>query len=247
MSSTRGGLRRGSAARNPSGRGNARGQSSNSGFQGRFGQSAPLNPPLQHGWRGRSDLIPTFDVGPPVQEGDMSGYPAPLDTNDDSGNDSCYLDDDDDDDDDYSSDESQKSHGTRKNRKQFKDFFKLFDSLTLEQLNEPEREWHCAACQGGPGAVEWFRGLQPLLNHAKNKKSARAKLHKELAQLLNEELRTRGTSVISAGEAFGEWKGLATRDREIVWPPMVIIMNTQLNKDERGKVQFLLFRKNLFP
>ena len=64
-------------------------------------------------------------------------------------------------------------------------------------------------------------------------------MHRELAEILEEELRLRGTSVVPAGEAFGRWKGLKDdeRDHEIVWPPMVVIMNTKLEQDEKDKVQ----------
>lgn len=83
--------------------------------------------------------------------------------------------------------------------------------------------------------------MQPLLTHAKTKRAARVKLHQELALLLEEELRRRGTSRVPAGEVFGKWKGLqeTTTDREIVWPPMVVIMNTLLEQDENEMVQFL--------
>ncbi|RWW81967.1 hypothetical protein BHE74_00009594, partial [Ensete ventricosum] len=65
------------------------------------------------------------------------------------------------------------------------------------------------------------------------KGAARVKLHRELALLLEEELHHRGTSAVPAGEVFGKWKGLQeTTDREIVWPPMVVIMNTLLEQDE---------------
>ncbi|KAG8373433.1 hypothetical protein BUALT_Bualt11G0023800 [Buddleja alternifolia] len=37
-------------------------------------------------------------------------------------------------------------------------------------------------------------------------------------------------------EIFGKWKGLEERaDKEIVWPPMVVIMNTRHEKDENGE------------
>ncbi|KAF2283150.1 hypothetical protein GH714_043480 [Hevea brasiliensis] len=58
-------------------------------------------------------------------------------------------------------DASQKSHETRKNSRWFKKFFQSLDSLTVEEINEPARQWHCPACQGGPGAIDWYRGLQP--------------------------------------------------------------------------------------
>ena len=80
------------------------------------------------------------------------------------------------------------------------------------------------------------------MTHAKTKGSNRVKLHREFAELLDEELRRRGTSVIPAGEAYGKWKGLneTVKDREIVWPAMVIIMNTRLEQDESDKAYLML-------
>ncbi|KAJ6707663.1 PROTEIN SUPPRESSOR OF GENE SILENCING 3 [Salix viminalis] len=100
---------------------------------------------------------------------------------------------------DFDSDTSQQSFETRKKSRWFK---KFFDSLSVEDINEPARQWHCPACQGGPGAINW-----------------------------------RGSSVVPAGEAFGKWKGLKDeeKDHEIVWPPMVIVMNTRLEQDGNDK------------
>ncbi|XP_042038752.1 protein SUPPRESSOR OF GENE SILENCING 3-like [Salvia splendens] len=138
--------------------------------------------------------------------------------------------------DDFDSDESQKSHETRKKNKWFKDLFHSLDNLTAEQISEPERQWHCPACQGGPGAIDWYRGLQPLITHAKTKRSKKVKLHRELAEILDEELKRRGISAVPAGEVFGKWKGLEERaDKEIVWPPMVVILNTKHDKDDNDK------------
>ncbi|KAJ6368403.1 hypothetical protein OIU78_000906 [Salix suchowensis] len=114
------------------------------------------------------------------------------------------------------------------------------NSLTVcpfEDINEPARQWHCPACQGGPGAINWYRGLEPLITHAKTKGAKRVKLHRELAELLDEELSRRGSSVVPAGEVFGKWKGLKDeeKDHEIVWPPMVIVMNTRLEQDDNDK------------
>ncbi|KAK6129490.1 hypothetical protein DH2020_036770 [Rehmannia glutinosa] len=109
-------------------------------------------------------------------------------------------------------------------------------SARVAQINEPERQWHCPACKGGPGAIDWYRGLQPLITHAKTKRSKRVKLHRELAELLDEELKRRGTSALQAGEVFGKWNGLEEiADKEIVWPPMVVVMNTRLERDENEK------------
>nr|XP_020165612.3 protein SUPPRESSOR OF GENE SILENCING 3 homolog [Aegilops tauschii subsp. strangulata] len=144
---------------------------------------------------------------------------------------------DDDIDDDMSeetdSDESEKSFETRKKNKWFKKFFELIDTLNEEQIHDQTRPWHCPACQNGPGAIDWFNGLQSLVRHARTKGSRRVKLHREFATLLEQEL---GTTLLPPGEQFGKWEGLrGSTDREIVWPPMVIVMNTLLEQDNDDK------------
>lgn len=136
------------------------------------------------------------------------------------------------------SDEGPQTHETRKQHRMLKKFFNSLESLSVEEINEPERQWHCPACQGGPGAIDWYKGLQPLLAHARTKGSQRVKLHRTFADVLDEELRRRGTSLTPAGESFGQWEGLKQekKDHEIVWPPMVLIMNTILDKDDNDKV-----------
>ncbi|KAI3835858.1 hypothetical protein MKX03_011356 [Papaver bracteatum] len=133
-----------------------------------------------------------------------------------------------------SSDESQKSHESRKKKKLFKKFFDILDKLSLEETNSSKRRWHCPACQNGPGEIDWFYGLQPLMTHAKTKVSKNAKLHRQFAELLDEELRRKGTSVVPVGEVYGKWHGLrqSAPDKEIVWPPMVVVMNTFLDKED---------------
>ncbi|GLJ47297.1 hypothetical protein SUGI_0998730 [Cryptomeria japonica] len=133
----------------------------------------------------------------------------------------------------FDSDGADVSHETKKKNKWFKSFFESLDSLSIEQINEPERQWHCPACQGGVGAIDWYRGMQPILTHAKTVRSKRVKLHRKLAEVLEEELNRRGAHAISE-EMFGKWKGLreTVNDREIVWPPIVIIQNTILDQDE---------------
>ncbi|KAJ0089832.1 hypothetical protein Patl1_14916 [Pistacia atlantica] len=139
--------------------------------------------------------------------------------------------------DDVDSDTSQKSHKTWKKSRWFSKFFESLDSLTVEEINEPARQWHCPACQRGPGAIDWYHGLQPLMTHAKTKGSRRVKLHRELAELLEEELHRRGNSPYPVAELFGKWNGLKDEDKDhdIIWPPMVVILNTKLEKDENDK------------
>ncbi|XP_042441293.1 protein SUPPRESSOR OF GENE SILENCING 3 homolog [Zingiber officinale] len=210
-------------------------------------------PPLQHGWqwaaRGGSSgsQLKTEEAisKNQRQDGSFGGdYDSVDDVTKQQDRDSDYDDNDDlvddsDDDlsDDYDSDTSQKSHETRKKSKWFNGFFGELDKLTVEEINEPNRQWHCPACQNAPGAIDWYKGLQPLMTHAKTKGKTRVKLHRELALLLEEELHRKGTTVIPAGEVFGKWKGLkeSTTDHEIIWPPMVIIMNTKLEQDDNDK------------
>jgi hypothetical protein len=198
-----------------------------------------VTPPLTNGWQWASRARPS---GSESSKDDVasSGFdpekddPEVEDSSDDDGDD-----DDDDMSDDYDSDASEKSFETRKMNKWFKGFFEVIDSLTLDQVHEHTRQWHCPACKNGPGAIDWFKGLPSLVTHARTKGSKRVKLHRELAALLEEDMLRRGSSVVPSGEQFGKWKGLReSTDREIVWPPMVIVMNTLLEKDDDDKVIF---------
>lgn len=247
MSSRRGGTGRGYGSssgtapatnfRRP--RGNGGRQPVNRGFDNNRGQSSVINPPLERGWSRGPDLLQSFRDALPKEE-DMSSYSPPAGLNDESDDDSYH--DSDDSDEEYDSDERQKSRETIKNSKHFKAFFDLLDSLSVEQINDPTKGWHCAACQNGPGAVAWYYGLQALLNHAKTKRPPRMKLHRELASLLDEDIQQRGISCRPPAEICGKWEGLGeegVNDKEIVWPPMVIIMNTLLEQGEDDKVQYL--------
>ncbi|XP_020233536.1 protein SUPPRESSOR OF GENE SILENCING 3 [Cajanus cajan] len=221
----------------PAGRGNGRPQITASESESYNVSSNPLiRPPLEHGWnwqsRTGSKQTKSVDDSLVTEES-----PVKNDSVDDEGEDGFDGMEDTDDDlasDDYDSDTSQKSLETRKKSKWFKDFFENLDGLSIEKINEQERQWHCPACKGGPGAIDWYNGLQPLLTHAKTKGSKRVKIHREFAELLDEELCRRGSAVIPSGEVFGKWKGLKDeeKDHEIVWPPMVVIQNTRLEQDE---------------
>ncbi|XP_059657116.1 protein SUPPRESSOR OF GENE SILENCING 3-like [Cornus florida] len=232
------------------GRGSSRPQSYNRGIESNFTGPLPvISPPLEHGWKWKSDgAAYTLSSKLGLDKNEIISNPHPFDVNknkvneigdDDDDDDSDAVDDTDDEllSDDSESDESQKSHETRKRSKLFNAFFDNLDKLTVEEINEPARQWHCPACQNGPGAIDWYRGLQPLITHAKTKGSNWLKLHRDLAEILDEELRSRGTASIPAGEACGKWKGLdeTVKDHEIVWPPMFVIMNTRREKDENEK------------
>ncbi|KAG8093469.1 hypothetical protein GUJ93_ZPchr0012g20265 [Zizania palustris] len=193
-------------------------------------QRRVVTAPLAYGWQWAAKSCPS---GSESKEDGSEMDNAKGDASSDDDNDD---DNDDDMSDEFDSDASEKSFEARKKHRMFKSFFEALDTLSVEQLNEPTRQWHCPACKNGPGAIDWYKGLQPLMTHAKTKGSIKVKLHRELAKLLEEELSLRGTSVVSSGEQYGKWKGLReSTDREIVWPPMVIIMNTLLEKDEDDK------------
>ncbi|KAI3946269.1 hypothetical protein MKW92_035722 [Papaver armeniacum] len=100
------------------------------------------------------------------------------------------------------SDESQKSHETRKKNR------------CIEETNSSMPQCHCPACQNGPGKIDWFKGFQP--------KDIRGR---------------KRTSVVLVGEVHGKWHGLhqSVSDKEIVWRPTVVVMNTLLDQDENEK------------
>ncbi|KAI3846388.1 hypothetical protein MKX03_028950 [Papaver bracteatum] len=105
-----------------------------------------------------------------------------------------------------------------------------------DMIEDSDDDIYSDACQNGPGAIDWYKGLQPLMAHAKTKGSKRVKLHREFAELLDEELSRKGTSIVPVSEIYGKWHGLhqSVFDKEIVWPPMQV-MNTQLDQDENEK------------
>lgn len=155
--------------------------------------------------------------------------------------DSQCSDDDFNDDSDYVSGDSDSEDDVfQTTHKWFQPFFSALKSLTPEQMTEHDRQWHCPACRGGVGAIDWYRGLQPLLTHSQTIRAKRVKLHRKFAKRLEEELRVRGagTSSTVAGK-FGKWKGLRDTDDSVnplvLWPPMVVVQNTQLELDEQDK------------
>ncbi|KAK1276179.1 Protein SUPPRESSOR OF GENE SILENCING 3 [Acorus gramineus] len=226
------------------GRGNVRPPPSNRNLEPSYTSPAPvMAPPLQSGWNWNArngSTVPQQRTPEWGMEKEDNVFEDDLgsEANEDDDADDDILDDDDDDfSDDYDSDVSQKSFETRKKNKWFRAFFEALDSFTVDQINETTRQWHCPACHDGPGAIDWYKGLQPLMTHAKTKGSKRVKLHREFASLLEEDLQKRGTSVQPASEAYGKWRGLheSARDCEIVWPPMVVVMNTLLERDDNEK------------
>ncbi|PHT36532.1 hypothetical protein CQW23_24232 [Capsicum baccatum] len=198
---------------------------------GGFPSLAAVRPAPKNAWDWSAGAAAAHPKGSsPVADDDKASE------HDSEDNELDFLDESDDDlqYDDIDSDVTEMSHEIRKKNRWFKQLFESLDSLTVTEINDSERQWHCPACKGGPGAIEWFTGLQSLMTHAKTK-GIRVKIHRELAELLEEELRQRGTSVVTPSEMYGRWDGIEFKDKEIVWPPMVVIMNTRLDKDENDK------------
>ncbi|KAJ4823276.1 hypothetical protein Tsubulata_028452 [Turnera subulata] len=124
-----------------------------------------------------------------------------------------------------------------KRSKWFRAFFSVLDKMSDEEISSSTREWHCPACSGGSGAIDWYRGVHPLMFHAKTKQTRRARLHRIFAETLDEEMHNRGIVIVPEGEVLGKWEGLngKVKDYEIVWPPMVFILNTRYEQEENGK------------
>nr|CAD1842120.1 unnamed protein product [Ananas comosus var. bracteatus] len=167
-------------SRRPAGRGNSKMQPQSRAWEREYMAPPPnVTPTLARGWqwasRNQSSGSQNRKEGEYPSQDALVGYnsdtdPVPQQTDDVSDdNDDLLVDSDDDLSDDYDSDASQKSHETGKKNRWFRGFFEALDKLTVEQINEQTRQWHCPACHNGPGAIDWYKGLQPLMTHAKTK------------------------------------------------------------------------------
>ncbi|KAI3775234.1 hypothetical protein L1987_49803 [Smallanthus sonchifolius] len=118
--------------------------------------SNAVPPPLQSGWNWNSR---------PGRRANLAA-PQPADVEEDvdvevhNDNDELYESDDELHFDEYDSDDNPISHEERKKNRWYADFFGTLDSLTVDQINEPTRQWHCPACQNGPGAIDWNTQLE---------------------------------------------------------------------------------------
>ncbi|ESW20478.1 hypothetical protein PHAVU_006G212600 [Phaseolus vulgaris] len=144
--------------------------------------------------------------------------------------DNCSLD-------DIDSDTGERSHEQCKKSKWLRNFFDRLNALANEEISSQDRQWHCPACQGMPGAIDWYNGLQPLLDHSRTIQSKRVRVHRMFAETLEEECLRRRVPLTVVCEIHDRWEVLdkKVKDHEIVWPPMVIIMNTRYQQDENNK------------
>lgn len=84
-----------------------------------------------------------------------------------------------------------------------------------------------------------FKGLHTITVHARDVQ-VKEKFHKKLAKLLEEELVKRQISAKPVGQTLGRWECPKETDKDIMWPPIVMIMNTQHEKDLNNKVCHLV-------
>ncbi|XP_050260425.1 protein SUPPRESSOR OF GENE SILENCING 3-like [Quercus robur] len=206
-----------------------------------IGQQPVVSPPLQQGsfWSAGADHTQSSDSKNGLLNDEIISNSYCVDDEKNDNDHSEIVCDSDDDLSNYDSDldSSEVSYETLKKSKWFVTFFESMDKLPIEEINLPSRQWHCPACKGAPGAIDWYRGLQPLMHHARNKQARRVKLHRKFVEILDQELQRKGTSLTLSGEAYGKWEGLDAKvnDHEIVWPPMVVIMNTRYQQDDNNK------------
>ncbi|GAV83681.1 LOW QUALITY PROTEIN: XS domain-containing protein [Cephalotus follicularis] len=137
---------------------------------------------------------------------------------------------------DFDSDARQKSHETSKKTNWFKTFFESQNLFTIEEINDPARSCH-AVFQGGKDTPRFYKSTHPVKAQADATGTISMKLDQELAELLDEKLRKGKSPVTPAGEVIAKWKVLGdeVKDHKIVWPPMVVIMNTSLKRNENNK------------
>ncbi|KAK7246833.1 hypothetical protein RIF29_41703 [Crotalaria pallida] len=108
----------------------------------------------------------------------------------------------------------EKNHEEHKKTKWFKVFFDNLSRMSSEEITSSKRPFHCPACEGGPGAIDWYHGLQPLLNHSRTIQSRSAKLHRLFAKTLEEECYRRRASLTTPSEACGMWEGLDNKVKD---------------------------------
>lgn len=123
------------------------------------------------------------------------------------------------------------------------------------ELKDEELEWKCPVCateKGAKGAVKWWKGLGPLYDHSDKMKTMKFQAHQAFAKSMKKILEDRKVYGVIKGEkpkeedTTGLWKGPERGPNDgkwleswtagggsqgnILWPPLVMVVNTRLNQ-----------------
>ncbi|KAM7253075.1 hypothetical protein ACFE04_025693 [Oxalis oulophora] len=128
--------------------------------------------------------------------------------------------------DSFESDESNEEGG--ENKRLVDEFIEKLSSMCMGKILDQTIQWYCPACRGGPDATRMYNGLHPLVAHVTAHGKTRSNLHRELAQVLGKMLPKTPIERVS-----DKWKTFQVVNKyaEIVWPPMVVIVNTCFRLD----------------
>ncbi|MQM08045.1 hypothetical protein Taro_040898 [Colocasia esculenta] len=111
-------------------------------------------------------------------------------------------------------------------------FLAQIGEMGPDDMGDPAAAILCPACKGGPGGSLRYRGLQALLDHARSVMAKRVKLHRRFAEILEIELRARRRNQDDSSEKAERLAEGVAGDRTIPWPPMVVVLNTRIGKQE---------------
>ncbi|KAI5064888.1 hypothetical protein GOP47_0019583 [Adiantum capillus-veneris] len=125
-------------------------------------------------------------------------------------------------------DASIESLERQKQSKWLRPFFMALADVAKTEDGYESNFFYCPACRGsGLGETDLYKGLKPLIAHAKNYTKRRVKLHKQFAVILEDLTNYDKTMGAYSGKpiyrqrhSIGDQKLI---DPLIVWPPMVLI------------------------
>eukprot|EP00250_Pteridium_aquilinum_P033776 c627_g1_i2 orf=33-1481(+) len=142
------------------------------------------------------------------------------------------------------SDASFESLESRKQNKWLRPFFNMLDDTGTDPTDNHEKYtlFYCPACRGsGLGETDVYKGLKPLIVHAKYHTKRRVKLHREFAAILEEDLERRCIMTTEPSSANASCKQMGLIEDEklmnqlIVWPPMVLLESKGVELDAHHK------------
>ncbi|CAI5494944.1 unnamed protein product [Closterium sp. Naga37s-1] len=128
-------------------------------------------------------------------------------------------------------------------------FLKHLSMMGKEQILAQDCQYKCTACRAGKGEIHWWPGIHSLLQHAETIRSRRISEHRAFAAAVHVHLRERGVVLEGGGAGRegeegtlqGQWRGVEGWRAEeenamVLWPPVVIVRNTRLQRGADGQV-----------